>query len=41
MGMPLGKCWNSTVAVVLVLLPLCTWYRRYKRAHPHGWPQYI
>jgi uncharacterized membrane protein len=31
----------GTVAAVLVLLPVCSWYRGYKRAHPHGWPQYI
>jgi hypothetical protein len=24
-----------------VLLPVCRWYRGYKRAHPNGWPQYI
>jgi hypothetical protein len=27
--------------VVLVMLPLCRWYRRYKRAHPHGWARYV
>jgi len=31
----------AALAAVLVLLPLCSWYRGYKRAHPHGWPQYI
>jgi uncharacterized membrane protein len=31
----------AAAAAVLVLLPLCSWYRGYKRAHPHGWPQYI
>jgi uncharacterized membrane protein len=31
----------ATLGTVLVLLPLCSWYRGYKRAHPHGWPQYI
>jgi uncharacterized membrane protein len=31
----------SAGAVVLVLLPVCSWYRKYKRAHPRGWPQYI
>jgi uncharacterized membrane protein len=31
----------ATVGAVLVLLPVCSWYRGYKRAHPHGWPQYI
>ncbi|HMK72623.1 MAG TPA: heparan-alpha-glucosaminide N-acetyltransferase domain-containing protein [Myxococcaceae bacterium] len=31
----------SWALVILVLLPLCSWYRGYKRRHPHGWPQYI
>jgi uncharacterized membrane protein len=31
----------AALAVLVVLLPLCGWYRGYKRAHPHGWPQYI
>ena len=31
----------ATFAVLVVLLPLCRWYRGYKRAHPTGWPQYI
>jgi uncharacterized membrane protein len=31
----------AAVAVVLLLLPVCSWYRRYKAAHPKGWPQYI
>ena len=31
----------ATLAVVAVLLPVCRWYRGYKRAHPNGWPQYI
>ncbi len=31
----------AALAVVLVMLPLCRWYRGYKRAHPRGWPQYI
>ena len=32
------------LAVILALVPLyplCLWYRRYKAAHPRGWPQYI
>ena len=31
----------ATLGAVVVLLPLCRWYRGYKRAHPTGWPQYI
>lgn len=31
----------AALAAVVVLLPVCRWYRGYKRAHPQGWPQYI
>ncbi|MGO9830063.1 MAG: DUF1624 domain-containing protein [Myxococcaceae bacterium] len=31
----------AALGVVLVLLPVCRWYRGYKREHPRGWPQYI
>lgn len=31
----------AALAVVLLLLPACRWYRGYKRTHPRGWPQYI
>jgi uncharacterized membrane protein len=31
----------AALGAVLVLLPVCRWYRGYKRAHPNGWPQYI
>jgi len=31
----------AALGAVLVLLPLCSWYRGYKRARPNGWPQYI
>lgn len=31
----------AAVAVVVVMLPLCRWYRHYKRTHPHGWARYI
>jgi uncharacterized membrane protein len=31
----------AALAVLLLLLPVCRWYRGYKRAHPRGWPQYI
>ena len=30
----------SLVAVVL-LYPLCAWYRDYKQARPNGWPRYV
>ena len=26
---------------LLVLYPLCVWYRRYKSAHPDGWTRYV
>jgi membrane-bound acyltransferase YfiQ involved in biofilm formation len=31
----------AAVAVTVLLLPVCRWYRGYKQAHPDGWPQYI
>ena len=26
---------------LVVLFPLCVWYRGYKRAHPDGWTRYV
>jgi uncharacterized membrane protein len=37
----LGVTYLVAMAVVIVMLPLCRWYRRYKRAHPNGWARYI
>jgi uncharacterized membrane protein len=37
----LGATYLAAAAVVIVMLPLCHWYRRYKRAHPNGWARYI
>jgi uncharacterized membrane protein len=31
----------GALAALLVLYPACAWYRRYKRAHPDGWTQYL
>jgi uncharacterized membrane protein len=31
----------AAAAVVIVMLPLCRWYRGYKRAHPNGWARYV
>ena len=31
----------GALGAVVLLLPLCYWYRGYKRDHPNGWPQYI
>lgn len=30
-----------TAALLVVLYPLCRWYRGYKQAHPGGWRRYI
>ncbi len=37
----LGVTYAAAVVTVAVLLPLCGWYRRYKRAHPEGWTRYL
>jgi uncharacterized membrane protein len=37
----LAATYVGALATVLVLYPLCVWYRGYKRAHPDGWPRYI
>lgn len=37
----LGTSYLAAAAVVLVMLPLCRWYRGYKRAHPEGWARYV
>jgi uncharacterized membrane protein len=37
----LAATYAGAFATVLVLYPLCVWYRGYKRAHPDGWPRYI
>jgi uncharacterized membrane protein len=37
----LGTSYLAAAAVVVVMLPLCRWYRGYKRAHPNGWARYI
>jgi membrane-bound acyltransferase YfiQ involved in biofilm formation len=39
--MGLGAAYLATVAVLVVLYPLCVWYRRYKVSHPTGWARYI
>jgi uncharacterized membrane protein len=35
------KTYVGTLAVLIVLYPLCVRYRRYKAAHPDGWTRYI
>lgn len=37
----LAATYVVTAAVVIVMYPLCSWYRGYKAAHPGGWTQYI
>jgi uncharacterized membrane protein len=37
----LGTGYLAAATVVIVMLPLCRWYRRYKRAHPNGWARYV
>jgi uncharacterized membrane protein len=37
----LGTAYLAAAAAVLVMVPLCRRYRRYKRAHPHGWARYV
>ncbi|HEY8378958.1 MAG TPA: hypothetical protein VIK91_20845 [Nannocystis sp.] len=36
-----GAAYLAAAAALLVMWPLCRRYRRYKRAHPHGWARYI
>lgn len=35
------KTYVVTLAALLLLYPLCTWYRGYKLRHPDGWTRYI
>ena len=39
--MGLGTAYLAAAAVLVLLYPLCLWYRRYKSAHPGGWARYI
>lgn len=36
-----GTAFVAAGAALVVMQPLCRWYRRYKRAHPRGWARYI
>lgn len=38
-GLP--ETYLATVAVLVVLYPVCCGYRAYKRAHPRSWAQYV
>jgi uncharacterized membrane protein len=37
----LGAAYGGALGVVLVLYPLCAWYRRYKTRNPDGWARWI
>ncbi|HZR79853.1 MAG TPA: heparan-alpha-glucosaminide N-acetyltransferase domain-containing protein [Candidatus Binatia bacterium] len=37
----LAATYAAALVAVVVLLPLCAWYRGYKSAHPDGWPRYV
>jgi uncharacterized membrane protein len=37
----LGATFLATGLGLVVLYPVCAWYRRYKAAHPHGWTRYV
>ncbi|MCA9511990.1 MAG: hypothetical protein KC560_14865, partial [Myxococcales bacterium] len=37
----LGSAYAATAAALVALYPLCTAWRRYKRAHPRGFAQYV
>jgi hypothetical protein len=37
----LATSYLAAALVVVVMYPLCRWYRGYKRAHPNGWARYI
>jgi uncharacterized membrane protein len=37
----LGATWSAALVVLVLLYPLCAWYRRYKAAHPTGLARYV
>lgn len=41
MKMGLGATYVATGVVLILLYPLCRWYREYKTAHPRSWVRYI
>ena len=38
-GLP--ATYAASLVVVVLLYPLCAWYRDYKQARPNGWPRYV
>lgn len=39
--MGLGGVYLFSAGILVVMYPLCVWYRRYKAAHPTNWTRYI
>ena len=37
----LAETYVAAFVAVVVLYPVCRWYRGYKAAHPNGWPRYV
>ena len=37
----LGATYAASCVAVVLLYPLCAWYRGYKQARPDGWPRYV
>jgi len=37
----LGATYAASLVAVVLLYPLCAWYRDYKQARPNGWPRYV
>ena len=37
----LAETYVAAFVAVVVLYPVCRWYRGYKAAHPSGWPRYV
>jgi len=37
----LGATYAASCIAVVLLYPLCAWYRDYKQARPDGWPRYV
>ena len=37
----LAATYAASLVVVVLLYPLCAWYRDYKQARPNGWPRYV
>jgi uncharacterized membrane protein len=41
MKMGLKTAYVATIAVLIILYPLCRWYRKYKTVYPRSWARYI